>query len=164
MRITDKYIFFYGYKDIFSQWYKCRFTIDNIEYNCTEQYMMYQKALLFGDNEIANKILETNDQKKQKMLGRKVKNFDENIWKDECINIVVNGNYYKFSQNKELKDILLKYRNKDFVEASPTDKIWGVGLAENNKLIDDPTNWKGKNLLGKALNIVQKKLLDENIN
>ena len=173
MRKTSKYLFFWENASIFSQWNSKKEPnkdyqfIDekNIKYSSCEQYMMYQKAILFKDYDIAKEVLSLKDVKKIKALGRKVKNFDSNIWDKHKFNIIVNGNYLKFSQNKFFQDELLLYKNLIFVEASPYDKIYGVGLHYSDDLILDEKNWQGENLLGKALNEVVKLLeLDLNNN
>jgi ribA/ribD-fused uncharacterized protein len=156
MKITNKYVFFWN--GIYSQWYSSRMTIDGIEYNCCEQYMMHQKALTFGDTIIAEMILESSDPKEQKALGRKVSGFNKDKWDDVCIGIVFKGNLAKFSQNELLKKTLLSTDDKILVEASPYDKIWGIGLAEDHSDIEDPSKWKGLNLLGWSITMVKKEL------
>lgn len=157
MRETDNYVFFwYGY---LSQWHPSQFVVEGTLYNCAEQYMMHQKALFFEDYETALKILKTDHPKEQKALGRQIKNFNPIEWAAYCEPIVFVGNLCKFSQNPDLKKQLLSTGDKLLVEASPYDKIWGVGLEENNELIDDAKNWKGQNLLGKVLTNVRSALL-----
>lgn len=151
MKQTNDYVFFFSGREPFSNWYKSDFTIKGIDFNCVEQYMMFSKARLFGDLEIASQILSTDDPKEQKALGRKVKGFDPDVWDARCVPIVTAGLIHKFTQNKELQDILLLTKGKTLVEASPYDKIWGVGLSASDPLITNPENWKGKNLLGIAL-------------
>jgi ribA/ribD-fused uncharacterized protein len=133
-------------------------TIDGIEYNCCEQYMMHQKALTFGDTKTAELIMEAEHPKDQKALGRQVKNFDKAKWDTVSIGIVYKGNYAKFSQNDELGDELLATGNKILVEASPYDTIWGIGMGEKEPGINDPANWKGLNLLGWSIMLVRKEL------
>ncbi len=156
MRVTDKYIFFYG--SYLSQWYQSDFIVDGITFNTAEQYMMYCKAMLFSDNNTASLILNTTDPKEQKRLGRLVSNFDKQIWEMNCLSIVYKGNFNKFSQNKIIKDYLLDTGNRILVEGSPTDMVWGVGLIWNDELINDPINWKGTNLLGQVLMMVRNEL------
>ena len=160
MKITDKYVFFWG--ELYSQWYAADMIIDGLKYNCCEQYMMYQKALLFNDIETADMIMQTKSPKIQKEYGRSVKNFDKNIWDDICYDIVYKANFAKFSQNKELLKELLSTGDKILVEASPYDKIWGIGLGENHVGIENPENWMGLNLLGKAITEVKNDLLNKN--
>lgn len=156
MKTTKNHVFFWG--GIYSQWHKAPMTIDGVEYNCCEQYMMHQKALLFGDEIIADEIMDTLDPKEQKALGRKIKGFDSEKWDTACIAIVFKGNLAKFSQNQSLKTQLLATGDRLMVEASPYDKIWGIGLAEDVADIDNPATWKGKNLLGWCITLVKKHL------
>lgn len=149
MRIYNNKIFFWG--GIFSNWYPCKFIYKNIEFNCSEQALMYEKAILFKDREIAQKILDAKTPKEQKALGRLVKNYNENIWSKNREKIMINILLAKFTSNNKLKNVMIKYKNYQFVEASPFDRIWGIGLYEDNELIKDETNWRGQNLLGKAL-------------
>lgn len=157
MRETSKYIFFWG--GVFSQWYRSPFiSSTGVRFNSCEQYMMYAKAMLFGDREIAEMILKTNDPKKVKELGRKVKNFNQELWDIKKQEIVFIGNMYKFSQNIDLKTQLLSTKDKEIVEASPYDTIWGIGLSENDERVLDKSKWKGQNLLGIALMRVREEL------
>ena len=157
---TEKYIFFWGHtekkegeltKSCLSQWYDCSFEIDGILYSTAEQYMMSQKALLFNDNETNLKIMGSKAPKEYKQLGRQVKNFSPKLWDEKKFDIVVKGNLAKFSQNENLKQFLLNTKDKILAEASPYDKIWGIGMAQDDKDIYNPDKWKGENLLGKAL-------------
>jgi len=143
----------------FSQWQETYFTVQNIKYSCAEQFMMAYKADLFDDLKTFEKIINENNPKIIKELGREVKNFNENIWNEKKYNVVVYANWYKFFQNKEFKNILLCTGKNILVEASPYDKIWGVGLPETDKNIINPSNWKGENLLGFALMQVRDSLI-----
>lgn len=156
MKVTDKHVFFWN--GIYSQWHKAPMTIDKIEYNSCEQYMMHQKALLFGDEDIAEQIMQETNPKEQKKFGRQIQNFDKAIWDKNCLAIVYEGNLAKFKQNPELREEMLKTGNRFFVEASPVDNIWGIGLDENAEGIDDPSYWLGLNLLGQALNLVKNQI------
>ena len=113
--------------------------------------MMAEKARLFNDEETLRKILSTDDPKEVKALGRLIKNFDQETWENNKYDIVVKGNYAKFSQNSKLKEYLLNTKNKILAEASPYDKIWGIGLDKNNENAYNPKTWEGENLLGFAL-------------
>ena len=173
MESEQKYIFFWGHqekegeitKSCLSQWYNCLFKIGEITYHTAEQYMMSQKALLFNDIETNSKIMKENDPKQYKELGRQVKNFSPKIWDEKKFEIVVKGNLYKFSQNENLKQFLLSTKNKILAEASPYDKIWGIGMDANDKDILNQDKWKGENLLGKALmkvrDIIKKEFFPE---
>jgi ribA/ribD-fused uncharacterized protein len=127
--------------------------------------MMSQKALLFNDIETNSKIMKENDPKQYKELGRQVKNFSPKIWDEKKFEIVVKGNLHKFSQNENLKQFLLSTKNKILAEASPYDKIWGIGMDANDKDILNQDKWKGENLLGKALmkvrDIIKKEFFPE---
>lgn len=149
MRIVDNKVFFW--KGIFSNWHKCKFIYLNKEFNCGEQAMMYSKAIVFNDIETAEKILLTESPKEQKFLGRQVKLYKDEYWKKVREEIITNILLAKFRQNPELRKELLKYKGFEFVEASPFDKIWGIGLSEEDNKILDKNNWKGLNLLGKCL-------------
>lgn len=123
--------------------------------------MMYYKAKTFNDTVIMHKILSTNDTRKQKELGRKVSDYDDVVWSSVRYDIVKRINYLKFSQNPELKISLIMLKDWEFVEASPYDKIWGIGLGEDNPDIFYPEKWQGQNLLGKAIKEAQQKIIDE---
>ncbi len=113
--------------------------------------MMAQKAALFGDTEIERQITESNKPGEAKALGREVRGYIEEVWDAHKFGIVVQGNIYKFSQNKALGDYLLTTGDRVLVEASPVDAIWGAGLAADNPKIQTPHLWRGTNLLGFAL-------------
>lgn len=154
--ITEKYVFFWN--GTFSQWYPSKFVIDNVEYNCCEQFMMAQKALLFNDLESHKMIMYSKSPDEQKAFGRRVKNFDKDKWETVCRKIVFDGNYAKFTQNKKMLDELMYTEDLEIVEASPYDKIWGVGLHETDERILDKSQWQGLNWLGIALMEVRDKL------
>ncbi|XP_064624424.1 N-glycosidase Npun_R5314-like [Lineus longissimus] len=157
--VTEKYTFFWKSDSPFSQWHPSKFTVDGQLYNCAEQYMMHEKAVLFGDYESAHAILGTSSPRKQKMLGRKVKNWNDDLWNKECQNIVHKGNVAKFSQNKDLQKILLKTAGTTLVEASPLDTIWGIGLAADDPRAWNKATWNGRNLLGYILTDVREEIL-----
>lgn len=158
MRETLTHIFFFGSQ--YSQWAETPFKEGQASFNCTEQYMMYWKAAAFGDIDTLKKIMATNDPYQQKKFGRQVKDFNDERWNLIKEQVVYQGNLLKFTQNPELRHILtVDHRDKIFVEASPTDKIWGIGLGLEDDRIFDEKNWNGENLLGKAINKVQKRLI-----
>jgi ribA/ribD-fused uncharacterized protein len=158
MKTTDKHVFFWN--GIYSQWHKVPMTIDGVQYNCCEQYMMHQKALLFGDVETSRQILRATDPREQKELGRKVSGFNKEKWDKSCVGIVYKGNYAKFSQNEDLKTELLNTGNRILVEASPVDFIWGIGMHEDDNGVENPANWKGTNLLGWSIMLVRNELMN----
>ena len=154
---TEKYYFFYEHQ--FGQWTQ-RDIIDpdGVTYNCCEQYMMVKKARLFNDINMAEKILQEPSPYQQQKMGREIKSYQQMLWDQNKYGIVWFGNYLKFTQHVDLKERLLATGNKILAEASPVDKVWGVGLAADDEHILDETNWTGQNLLGKALMSVRDSL------
>lgn len=131
-----------------------------MKFHNTEQYFMYMKAIKFGDKEIAEEILKKGDNPKiAKNLGRKVKNYDDGVWNNVRYSVMRDACFMKFSQNKDLKKKLLnpKWSDKGFVEGSPYDRIWGIGVHYKDAS-DDESTWRGENLLGKVLNEVREAL------
>jgi len=165
------YIFFWGHRNdkpfitkaCLSQWYKIDIEEASVIYKSAEHYMMAHKALLFNDKKAYDLIISTKNPEEAKKEGRKVRNFVESVWEQHCFDIVVRGNYLKFSQNDDLKDFLLNTDDKILVEASPYDKIWGIGLSVQDDMqrLKNPCLWDGKNLLGFALMEVRERLLTE---
>jgi ribA/ribD-fused uncharacterized protein len=147
MMSNNNYVLFWG--GIYSNWYPCKFTLDGVTYTSTEQHMMHQKALTFNDVETAAKVMEASHPSQQKKLGREIKNYNDKIWSEVRYEIVKRGCRAKFEQNPDLKEQLLADKGKEFVEASPEDKIWGVGFHSDQALFNKP-KW-GLNLLGKLL-------------
>ena len=142
-----------------SNWYRSSFKDPNgTTFNNNEQYVMYKKAVLFDDEEAAIKILAATSPGKCKFFGRMVKNFDSKIWDTHKNSIMATGCYLKFSQNPNLKKILLGTGNSILAEASPHDKIWGIGLDQKDAKYISVDKWPGSNLLGKCLMLVRKKL------
>lgn len=134
-----------------SQWYDCYFEVDGVQYHTTEQYMMASKAKLFGDNEVYNEIMTANNPYDYKKLGREVCNFESSLWDARKYEIVVEGNKAKFGQNSEIREFLLSTGDAILVEASPFDKIWGIGLDRDTAIKGTVEHWQGENLLGCAL-------------
>jgi ribA/ribD-fused uncharacterized protein len=159
MAARETFTFFWHKKSPFSQWYPSPFTVGGNTYNCAEQYMMHQKALLFGDAEVAAQIMATPDPETQQALGRKVAHFVPKVWERECRKIVHDGNIAKFSQNEHLKQQLFATAGTTLVEASPSDKIWGVGLEESDPRIHDRSQWPGENRLGQVITQVRDELM-----
>lgn len=144
---------------VFSQWTMSEFTVDGITYNCAEQWMMASKARLFIDKETEALILATPNPYRQRQLGRQVQGFDQKMWEMYREEIVYQGNLHKFMQNPEMLKVLLSTGSKILVEASPFDRIWGIGLRAEHPDCGTPTKWRGKNLLGKCLMKVRSQLL-----
>lgn len=155
-----KFLFFWGHqplkngeigKSCFSQWFEKEFVFEQTTYKTTEHWMMAEKARLFKDSEIEQRILECKTAAEAKKLGRKVKEFEPEIWDNQKFEIVKKGNYLKFSQNKDLKEFILNTNERILVEASPYDSIWGIGMVASDENVNYPINWKGENLLGYVL-------------
>lgn len=143
---------FYKSSHCFSNFYPCEFKDDNENtFYSSEQYFMYCKALMFEDNKMATKILRNKSPALAKKYGRLVKNYSEDVWEVFREDIMTDALRFKFNQNPVLARKLKLTGNAILVEASPTDKIWGVGLSLTSILIYNKTKWKGLNLLGKCL-------------
>lgn len=158
MTSQKKYTFFWSNSSPFSNWHKSAFEMDGVEFNCAEQAMMYYKARLFNDDVAADKVMATKNPKEQKALGRSVIGFDNAIWEEDREKIMFDILSAKFSQNDDLKEALLKTEGTQLVEASPYDRIWGIGLDEFDPRAQDETQWRGLNLLGKVLDRVRETL------
>lgn len=161
---NNNIIYFYGINDInycFSNFYPSRFTDEKNIYNCSEQFFMKKKQELFDPNNsyLSNCILNESDPAKIKKFGRSVHNYDETIWNEKRYDCMCEGLYYKFSQNLDLKKILLDTGNSILVEASPYDRIWGIGISVEDA--KKGKKWNGQNLLGNALMKVRKVIIDE---
>lgn len=165
MKITDKHIFFYtewpsNFKETSFEWEAFG---EKNRFFCTEQAFMWAKAKYFNDEDSAKKILAADSPMKCKRLGRLVKGYDDKKWNLVRYSFMLEANVCKYVQDKTLQAKLLdkRFDGKTFVEASPTDCIWGIGLSENNPEVDDESKWHGKNLLGKVLTEVRDQLLHD---
>lgn len=158
MSVYDNHVAFWG--GALSNFYPCKIRIDEQEYKSSEQYFMAMKALHFNDEESYEKILASNTPKEAKAIGRQVKGFDADEWMKVCEEHMHDGVFAKFKQNEDLKEFLLsdEFEGKGFVEGSPIDRIWGVGIHYESPNIDDETQWNGLNLLGKVLDRVREEL------
>ena len=159
MKITDKHVLFFSWKDMFSNHYRSSvpfslpsYEREGIKFFTGEHFMMYEKAMLFGDKEVASEIMKAWKPQDAKLLGRKVKGFDQGIWEENRERIMNTVVYCRIVYDKPLRIEAISHRlaGRSFVEASPWDKIWGVGMGEGDPGVDNPENWKGLNLLGKA--------------
>ena len=149
--INDDVVLFWHPPSAFSQWTLSPFTVDLVEYNCAEQFMMASKARLFGDDTALSAILATTDPREQKRLARHVRLFDPELWRSECEHVVLHGNLAKFSQNEEMHLALIQTGDRRLAEASPHDALWGIGLSAHDPRASSPDSWCGQNLLGQAL-------------
>lgn len=149
--MENKYVFFWKTASPFSNWHASKFEIDGQKFDNMEQFMMWSKAVLMQDLETAGKILATSDPRTIKALGREVKNFNGNLWDRVKENVVYTGCHAKFSQNQTLFDALMATEDKKICEASPYDRIWGLGVDEETAKKISESEWPGQNLLGKVL-------------
>ncbi|WPD22539.1 MAG: NADAR family protein [Candidatus Electrothrix scaldis] len=165
-----EYVFFWGHtppeegfinQSCLSQWYAAPFKVDGIKFLTAEHYMMYHKARLFGDIDAAAKVVQAENPGEAKKIGRTVQGFQQEEWDKHCTEIAIQGNIAKFGQNKAILTYLLATKNKVLVEASPYDKVWGIGLGYDAKGIGNPLAWRGKNLLGFALMEVRARLVKD---
>jgi hypothetical protein len=138
-------------KGCLSQWWPCRFSVDGIGYRSAEHWMMAGKARLFEDEQALERILAAETPAEAKKLGRTVRRFDDDRWAAACLDLVAAGNVAKFGQDQALRAYLLGTRARVLVEASPVDRVWGIGLAADDPRAADPRQWRGGNLLGFAL-------------
>ena len=141
-----------------SNWYPSPFTLDGVAFSSMEQYMMYRKAVCFGDDKVAAQILVTEDVAEIKTLGRLVSGYDESLWNGVRQIVVYEGLLAKFSQNSELGGQLKKTGNTVLAECAVKDWIWGIGLSMHDSDRLDRAKWQGQNLLGYALMMVREKL------
>jgi ribA/ribD-fused uncharacterized protein len=162
-----EYLLFWGHrppaaggvgKGCLSQWWPVAFTVDGLVYPSAEHFMMAAKALLFGDAETATRIREAQHPGAAKALGRQVRGFQEQRWAEQRFEVVVTGNLAKFSQHLDLREFLLGTGDHVLIEASPQDRIWGIGLAADDEQATSPDRWLGLNLLGFGLMEVRHRL------
>ncbi|MFL1378156.1 MULTISPECIES: NADAR family protein [unclassified Nocardiopsis] len=155
-----KYLHFWGHRphpsgevsaSCLSQWWPADFTVDGVLYRTAEHYMMAGKARLFGDDGILEEIVAAGHPRDAKELGRRVRGFDQEAWEAARFGIVVDGSVAKFGQHADLRDFLLGTGSRVLVEASPRDRIWGIGMSASHDDAENPALWRGHNLLGFAL-------------
>ena len=163
--MDDSYILFWKPDEepygVFSQWYPSPFVVEGIRYETAEQYMMAKKALLAEDIDTYRRIMAEPDSAECKKLGREVRNLDLAVWDVWKREVVFNGNYAKFSQNPEAKELLLKTYPKILAEANLYDSVWGIGLRADDPNATNIQKWKGANLLGCILMMVRNALENE---
>lgn len=165
-----KYLFFWGHTpqasgeigaSCLSQWWMQRFTVEGVTYSCAEQFMMAEKARLFQDEEMLEIIMAAKSPKEMKAHGRAVKHFDNETWNNRSYQIVKTACKAKFGQNPELLQFILRTEKRILVEASPRDRIWGIGMGKSNPDVENPMKWRGTNLLGFALSEARDELKKE---
>ncbi|MGW7255816.1 NADAR family protein [Streptomyces sp. NPDC054834] len=162
-----KYLHFWGHRprpdgrvgaSCLSQWWPSPFVVDGVEYATAEHWMMAGKARLFEDAEAERRVLAAGHPSQAKKAGRLVRGFDESIWERERFRIVVEGSVHKFSAHDDLREFLLNTGDRVLVEASPVDRVWGIGLAADDEAAANPERWRGPNLLGFALMEARERL------
>ncbi|WP_329455375.1 NADAR family protein [Streptomyces sp. NBC_01497] len=141
-----------------SQWWPSPFSVDGVAYATAEHWMMAGKARLFGDAEAERAVLGAGHPSAAKKAGRLVRGFDEEVWRRERLPLVVEGSVHKFGQDPALRAFLLATGERVLVEASPVDRVWGIGLAADDERAGDPARWRGENLLGFALMAARARL------
>ena len=163
-----KYLHFWGHRprpdgrigaSCLSQWWPSPFTVDGVEYATAEHWMMASKARLFGDEEAERGALAAASPAQAKKIGRLVRGFDNARWERERFAIVAEGSFHKFAAHPDLRMFLLGTGTRVLVEASPLDRVWGIGLAADDERAMDPARWRGPNLLGFALMAARERLL-----
>ncbi len=164
---TPRYLHFWGHqpeadgsvgRGSLSQWFEAPFTVDGVHYRTAEHWMMAQKARLFGDPEAERAAVDASNPALAKAAGRTVRDFDDEVWVRERFEIVVRGNEHKFASRPELRDYLLRTGSRVLVEASPRDRVWGIGMGARNENAEHPAAWRGLNLLGFALMEARERL------
>ncbi|MFJ8149282.1 NADAR family protein [Streptomyces sp. NPDC096048] len=162
-----KYLCFWGHRPLpdgrigpscLSQWWPSPFTVAGVEYATAEHWMMAGKARLFGDAEAERRVLAADRPADAKKAGRLVRGFDETVWERDRFGIVVEGSVHKFASDPALRAFLLKTGERVLVEASPMDRVWGIGLPAADEAATDPERWRGANLLGFALMTARERL------
>jgi ribA/ribD-fused uncharacterized protein len=164
---TFEFFFFWGHtppkdggvnRSCLSQWFATNFIVDGIEYRTAEHWMMAEKARLFGDVDVLETILTARTAAAAKAAGRAVRGYSESAWEAARYEVVVAGNLAKFTQHDDLGRYLVSTGDRVLVEASPLDRVWGIGLAEDDEAAASPSRWRGRNLLGFALMDVRERL------
>lgn len=148
LTIRQGFGFFFYESCPLSNWFHAPFTIKHLTFPTVEHYMMFGKARIFGDTATAAKILQVKTPREAKALGRAVTPYDDDVWKPRRIPIVATGARAKFEQHPNLMEFLLATEGLELVEASPYDKIWGIGLSADDPRATDRAQWRGEGLLG----------------
>ena len=126
-----------------------------------ETGIMLCKAWKFGDHDAVNMLLEPHTPLEAKKIGRRVQGFDESAWEtvvEDVARAVVRA---KFSADPALKNELLATGDRAIAEASPTDAKWGIGVSARAASAQDPSQWRGRNILGRALEDIRRELRSE---
>ena len=165
--LRPKYLYFWGHQprrdgsvgsECMRQWFAAPFEIEGVRYPTAEHYMMAEKARLFDDADVLARILEAPQPGAAKRLGREVSGYDDAAWSAARFEAVVRGTVAKFEQHEPLRTFLIGTKRRVLVEASPVDRVWGIGLAADDDRASHPSAWRGENLLGFALMEVRERI------
>ncbi|WP_294767615.1 NADAR family protein [uncultured Rhodoferax sp.] len=155
MRTIQGMTLFWRTAEVFSNWNLGTFTVEGRSFNCAEQFMMFTKAMLFGDVQIANQIMAESNPRKQKALGRQISGYVDAVWQNQAEDLMFPGLFAKFTQDPDRKAAILATGDTLLVEASPDDVVWGIGLEESDPRCLNPEEWLGQNKLGRVLTRVR---------
>lgn len=156
--MTEDQVAFFTSNSPLSNHYISEFTHDGKNFNCMEQFIVCEKAKLCGDSESLASVLKEDDPVKQKNIGKFLSDFDDNLWKSKAQDLILPGLQAKFEQCLECKNMLIRTGDRRIFEANPHDEFWGIGLSLFSKDLWSEANHKGKNVLGKSLEIVRSKI------
>jgi ribA/ribD-fused uncharacterized protein len=166
---TPKYLPFWGHqpepdgtagRGCLSQWFEAAFVVEGVRYRTAEHWMMAEKARLFGDPEAERAAIDAPNPALAKAAGRTVRDFKDDVWVRERLEIVARGSTHKFAAHPDLREFLLRTGSRVLVEASPRDRVWGIGMGARNENAENPAAWRGLNLLGFALMEARERLRD----
>ncbi|MDR7383654.1 NADAR family protein [Promicromonospora iranensis] len=162
-----KYLHFWGHqpetdgtagKGSLSQWFVAPFEVAGERYATAEHWMMAEKARLFRDPDAERAAIDAPNPALAKAAGRAVRDFDGDVWARERFEVVVRGNVHKFAAHPDLQEFLLRTGSRVLVEASPRDRVWGIGMGAKNENAENPAAWRGLNVLGFALMEARERL------
>jgi len=156
----ERFVFFWGHASPFSQWHAATFELGGIWCPTAEHWMMAAKAMLFGDRDALGDIVATAHPGTAKRIGRRVRGFDDAVWREVSPELVYAGNHAKFTQHDGLRAALEATSPATLVEASPTDRIWGIGLSSSHADACCRARWRGRNRLGAVLTQLRDELRD----
>ena len=156
-KVNDNTLVFFGQNSGFSNFHPAKFKVDNVQYNCSEQFIQAKKASLFNDDVSEQRIMSETSPYLMKRIGGTVRNFDQATWSREAPGIAKKALSAKFSQNNLLKQKLLSTGNKNLAEATK-EKLWGcgVGLYETGCL--DESKWSARGIMGDILTSLREEL------
>lgn len=156
MRTVQGMTLFWRTAEVFSNWNLGSFTVEGRTFNCAEQFMMFTKAMLFGDLQTADLIMAESNPRKQKALGRQIQGYVDTVWQSQAEDLMFPGLFAKFTQDQNRMATILATNDTVLVEASPDDVVWGIGLEESDPRCLDPKEWLGQNKLGRVLTRVRE--------